>query len=191
MAKEGQLHAMKLEGFWADVGQPKDFLIGTSLYLNFLKKVSPENLAVGSSYEGNVLVHPTAIVGDNCKIGPNVVLGANVTVGSGVRLANCVLLQKASVRDNSWIKDSIVGWHSTVGRWSRLDNVTVLGEDVHIKDEVVIHGATILPHKVFVLMVECDTGHFGTQSSHVKIYSYGIMHKLSICACNFSTLFPI
>lgn len=28
MAKDGQLHAMELQGFWMDVGQPKDFLTG-------------------------------------------------------------------------------------------------------------------------------------------------------------------
>jgi NDP-sugar pyrophosphorylase family protein len=46
------------------------------------------------------------------------------------------------------VKDSIVGWHSSVGRWARLDNVTVLGEDVHVSDEVYVNGGSVLPHKV-------------------------------------------
>lgn len=29
MAKESQLYAFELSGFWMDVGQPKDFLTGT------------------------------------------------------------------------------------------------------------------------------------------------------------------
>jgi mannose-1-phosphate guanylyltransferase len=29
MAREGQLYAMELQGFWMDVGQPRDFLTGT------------------------------------------------------------------------------------------------------------------------------------------------------------------
>ena len=33
MAQSGELHAIPLAGFWADVGQPKDFLIGMDLYL--------------------------------------------------------------------------------------------------------------------------------------------------------------
>ena len=37
MAKDGDLHCMELEGFWMDVGQPKDFLTGMCLYLNFLR----------------------------------------------------------------------------------------------------------------------------------------------------------
>lgn len=31
MARDGQLHAMELQGFWMDVGQPKDFLTGNHL----------------------------------------------------------------------------------------------------------------------------------------------------------------
>lgn len=30
MAKEGELYAMELTGYWMDVGQPKDFLTGKS-----------------------------------------------------------------------------------------------------------------------------------------------------------------
>jgi NDP-sugar pyrophosphorylase family protein len=29
MAHEGQLYAMELQGFWMDVGQPRDFLTGS------------------------------------------------------------------------------------------------------------------------------------------------------------------
>lgn len=36
MAADGELHSMELEGFWMDVGQPRDFLLGTGLYLNSL-----------------------------------------------------------------------------------------------------------------------------------------------------------
>lgn len=45
------------------------------------------------------------------------------------------------------VKNSIVGWHSTVGRWSSLMNTSVLGEDVHIGDEYLLNGAKVLPHK--------------------------------------------
>lgn len=34
MAKEKQLYAFELSGFWMDIGQPKDFLTGTILYLS-------------------------------------------------------------------------------------------------------------------------------------------------------------
>ena len=45
------------------------------------------------------------------------------------------------------MKSTIVGWNSTVGRWARLENVTVLGDDVTIGDEIYCNGASVLPHK--------------------------------------------
>jgi mannose-1-phosphate guanylyltransferase len=148
MAKDGQLHATPLVGFWADVGQPKDFLTGTALYLNSLCQQKSAELATGDHVVGNVMIHPSVKLGPGCKIGPNVVIGANVTIGTGVRLSNTVLMAGVTVKDFCWIKDSIIGWHSSVGRWARLDATTVLGEDVHVKDEIFTNGATVLPHKV-------------------------------------------
>lgn len=38
MAESGQLYAMDLPGFWMDVGQPSDYLVGLSLRLESMKK---------------------------------------------------------------------------------------------------------------------------------------------------------
>ena len=35
----------------------------------------------------------------------------------------------------------------TVGRWVRMENVCVLGEDVNVKDEIYLNGGKVLPHK--------------------------------------------
>lgn len=43
-------------GFWMDVGQPKDFLLGSKLYLQFLRESFSDQLAVGNQFHGNVLV---------------------------------------------------------------------------------------------------------------------------------------
>ncbi|KAJ2336688.1 mannose-1-phosphate guanyltransferase [Coemansia sp. RSA 2681] len=160
MASDQQLHTFDLEGFWMDVGQPKDFLTGTCLYLSSVAKRNPELLAPASEEYvngGNVLVDPTARIGKGCKIGPNVTIGANVVIGDGVRLQRCVLMEATQVKDYAWIKNSIVGWHSSIGRWSRLDGVTVLGDDVHIGHELYINGASVLPHKSINTNV-CEPG---------------------------------
>ena len=34
-----------------------------------------------------------------------------------------------------------------VGRWVRMENTTVLGEDVIVKDELYVNGGQVLPHK--------------------------------------------
>lgn len=150
IVRDGQLHSFDLEGFWMDVGQPKDFLTGTCLYLSSLSKKGSKLLTPRSEpfvHGGNVLIDKTARIGRNCRIGPDVTIGPGVVIGDGVRLQRCVLLAGAKVKDHAWVKSTIVGWNSTVGRWARLENVTVLGDDVTIGDEVYVNGGSILPHK--------------------------------------------
>jgi mannose-1-phosphate guanylyltransferase len=154
---DGQLHSFDLDGFWMDVGQPKDFLSGTCLYLNSLNKRNPKMLVSHDApfvYGGNVMVHDTAKIGKNCRIGPNVVVGPGCVIGDGVRLQRCVLLEDSKVKDHAWIKSTIVGWRSSVGRWARLENVTVLGDDVTIGDEIYVNGGSVLPHKSIKANVE-------------------------------------
>ncbi|KAK7991850.1 mannose-1-phosphate guanyltransferase [Apiospora sp. TS-2023a] len=150
IVREGQLHSFDLEGFWMDVGQPKDFLTGTCLYLSSLAKKNPKLLVSPSEsyvYGGNVMVDPSAKIGKNCRIGPNVVIGPGCVIGDGVRLQRCTLLPNSKVKDHAWVKSTIVGWNSTVGKWARLENVTVLGDDVTIGDEIYVNGGSVLPHK--------------------------------------------
>ena len=99
MALAGELHATPLQGFWADVGQPKDFLTGTALYLGSLQKKDRQQMASGPHIQGNVMIDSTAKIGNNCKIGPNVVIGPGVTIGDGVRLANAVIMRGSTCRD--------------------------------------------------------------------------------------------
>jgi len=151
MAADRQLHCMDLDGFWMDVGQPKDYLSGMCLYLTHLSQQKSKLLTDVAATEwaqgGNVLVDPSAKIDPTAVIGPNVVIGANVVVGKGVRLQRCTVMEGARVKDHAWVKSTIVGWNSTVGRWARLENITVLGDDVNIKDEVYVNGASVLPHK--------------------------------------------
>ncbi|KAI9221268.1 mannose-1-phosphate guanyltransferase Mpg1 [Blastocladiella britannica] len=147
MAADGQLHAMDLDGFWMDVGQPRDFLTGIGLYLASIKRRHPDMLATGPHISGNVLIDPSVKIGSGCKLGPNVTIAEGVVIGDGVRIKNACVLKNSVVRDFGWIERSIIGWNSTVGRWARLEGVTVLGDDVSVADEIYINGGCILPHK--------------------------------------------
>eukprot|EP01095_Lingulamoeba_sp_RSL-Kostka_P014420 TRINITY_DN628_c0_g2_i1.p1 TRINITY_DN628_c0_g2~~TRINITY_DN628_c0_g2_i1.p1 ORF type:complete len:377 (-),score=139.18 TRINITY_DN628_c0_g2_i1:166-1296(-) len=164
MCDDGQLYSMVLPGFWMDVGQPKDFLTGMGLYLNHLLEKSQEdnNNENEDSFDENgnkvltkrtkniippVMIHETSVIGEDCLIGPNVTLGENCKIDNGVRLLNTTVLSGALIKNNSYIDRSIVGWHSVVGQWVRMENVSVLGEDVNIQNELFINGATVLPHK--------------------------------------------
>ncbi|GAA5948266.1 hypothetical protein JCM3765_001343 [Sporobolomyces pararoseus] len=151
IAKDRQLHAMDLEGFWMDVGQPKDYLTGTCLYLSHLTATKSAELTDPSQnpavVAGNVLIHPSATVDPSASIGPNVVIGPNCVVGKGARLQRCVLMENARVKDHAFLQSAIIGWNSTVGKWCRVEGITVLGDDVNVKDEVYVNGASVLPHK--------------------------------------------
>jgi len=148
MAKEGELYAMELKGFWMDVGQPKDFLAGMCKYLSSLKEKKDISLQKeNENFIGPVLIDPSAKIGKDCLIGPYVVIGPRVTIEDGARIKRTTIMEGCIIKSNSWINHSILGWHSTIGRWVRIDNVSVLGKDVTVADEIYINGGKILPHK--------------------------------------------
>lgn len=146
--EDKKLFAMVLPGFWMDVGQPRDYISGLHLYLDSLRQNAPEKLAVvGSSVIGNVIIDESARIGEGCLIGPDVCVGPDCVIESGVRLSQCTIMRGVRVKKHASISRSIIGWHSTVGQWARAENMTVLGEDVHISDEVYSNGGVVLPHK--------------------------------------------
>ena len=157
MAKDQELYCTTLEGFWMDVGQPKDYLSGMCLWLNSLQHKQPERLyksTRGSIVEkgqtqiiGPVMVDPTAKIGKDCKIGPNVVIGKNCVIEDGCRITKTTIMEGAKVCSHAWIDNCIIGWRSNVGMWTRMENVSVLGEDVAVNDEVYVNGGKVLPHK--------------------------------------------
>ncbi|OON18885.1 bacterial transferase hexapeptide repeat protein, partial [Opisthorchis viverrini] len=89
---------------------------------------------------------PTAKIGKDCRIGPNVTIGAHVIIEDGVRISNSAIFSRSVIRSHAWLNNCIVGWRSTVGRWVRIENMTVLGENVRVKDEIFLNGALVLPH---------------------------------------------
>ncbi|CAM1154068.1 GMPPB (predicted) [Pycnogonum litorale] len=147
MATDCQLYAYELNGFWMDVGQPKDFLTGMCLYLNSIRHKDPTILHQSSSTVGNVLLHPSAKIGKNCRIGPNVVIGPDVVIDDGVCIKRCTIMKDAHIKSHSWLESCIIGWKCIVGQWVRMESVSVLGEDVMVKDEIYVNGGKILPHK--------------------------------------------
>lgn len=66
IAADQQLHSYDLAGFWMDVGQPKDYISGTCLYLSHLTSQKSPILADPAQnkwvYGGNVLVDPVSFI---------------------------------------------------------------------------------------------------------------------------------
>ena len=144
------LHPCQLQvlpGYWMDIGQPKDYISGMCLHLASLRKRAPQRLATGAGIRGDVLIDPSAKIGEGCLIGPNVVIGPNCVVGPGARLAKTTLLSDVTVGSHACVVNAIIGWGCTVGKWSHVEGGAVLGEDVQLADEAAVNGAIILPHK--------------------------------------------
>lgn len=53
------------------------------LYLTSLRQKDPSRLYDGPGVVGNVLVDPTARIGNDCQIGPNVTIGPDVVIEDG------------------------------------------------------------------------------------------------------------
>ncbi|XP_060525918.1 mannose-1-phosphate guanyltransferase beta [Cylas formicarius] len=147
MAFDKQLFAFELQGFWMDIGQPKDFLTGTCLYLKHLRSTESKKLSEGPAILGNVLIDPSAKIGVNCRIGPNVVIGARVVIEDGVCIKRSTILHDTIIHSNSWLENCIIGWKCSIGQWVRMEGLTILGEDVIVKDELYVNGGQVLPHK--------------------------------------------
>eukprot|EP00850_Spirogloea_muscicola_P008055 SM000042S15322 [mRNA] locus=s42:355857:357932:+ [translate_table: standard] len=147
IAAENKLFAMVLPGFWMDVGQPRDYILGLRLYLDSLRKRFPDRLAHGGFITGNVLIDETAEIGEGCLLGPDVSVGPGCVIEPGVRLSRCTILRGVRVKKHACISGSIIGWHSRIGQWARIENMSVLGEDVSVLDEVYLNGGVVLPHK--------------------------------------------
>jgi len=130
-----------------DIGQPKDYLSGQTMYLQSQQEFKPESLAKGDNIKGNVLVDESASIDASALVGPNVVVGPGCKIGPGARVSNTTLLAGSSVGMSSYVDGSIVGWKSSIGKWCRVTNLAVIAEDVQVKDESCLVGTKILPHK--------------------------------------------
>lgn len=74
-------------------------------------------------------------------------IGKDCIIGEGNRLQHTAVLEGVEIANSNWFVKSIIGWHSRFGSWCRVQNVTVLGEDVAVSDGCYLNGAKILPHK--------------------------------------------
>ena len=80
------------------------------MYLDSLRQKKSSELATGPCIVGNVIVDPTAKIGENCRVGPNVTLGPGVVIEDGVCIKRCTVLKGAKIKQHSWLDSCIIGW---------------------------------------------------------------------------------
>ncbi|GMI76612.1 KONJAC 1 [Hibiscus trionum] len=167
-AGKKQLYTYETMDFWEQIKTPGMSLKCSALYLAQFRFTSPNLLASGDGTEsatiiGDVYIHPSAKVHPSAKIGPNVSISANARIGAGVRLISCIILDGVEISENAVVFHAIVGWKSSIGKWSRVQaegdynaklGITILGEAVAVEDEVVVTNSIVLPHKTLNVSVQ-------------------------------------
>ncbi|URE16289.1 mannose-1-phosphate guanyltransferase [Musa troglodytarum] len=183
LAGKKQLYTYETLDFWEQIKTPGISLRCSALYLAQYRHISPHLLATGNGSKsptiiGDVYIHPSA------KIGPNVSISANARIGAGVRLISCIILDDVEIKENAVVMHAIVGWKSSIGRWSRVQvsfillslhshlplpfleckqkpgdynaklGITILGEAVAVEDEVVVVNSIVLPNKTLNVSVQ-------------------------------------
>ncbi|KFK33178.1 gdp-mannose pyrophosphorylase [Arabis alpina] len=171
LAGKKQLYTYENKDFWEQIKTPGKSLKCSALYLAQFRETSPHLLASGDGTNkkpmivGDVYIHPSVKLHPTAKIGPNVSISANVRVGPGVRLINCIILDDVEIKENAVVINSIIGWKSSIGKWSRVqasgeDNerlgITILGEAVTVEDEVAVIGSIVLQNKTLNVSVQED-----------------------------------
>jgi mannose-1-phosphate guanylyltransferase len=178
LAGKGCIYVFETSDFWCQIKDPSAALQCSRLYLEHFMSSRPGLLAssapklsthigrVPSSgqFSGSVgvaskrltivdpvYIHPTAKVDPAAKIGPNVSIGAGVVIGPGARLKDCIVLEDVRVADHAVIRESIVGWGSSIGYWARVqgseEKPCIFGAGVTASPEIIVSGSTVLPHK--------------------------------------------
>ncbi|XP_059643720.1 uncharacterized protein LOC132285547 [Cornus florida] len=168
LAGKKQLYTYETMDFWEQIKTPGMSLKCSALYLAQFRFTSPHLLASGdgtksATITGDVYIHPSAKVHPTAKIGPDVSISANVRVGAGVRLISCIILDDVDIKENAVVMHAIVGWKSSLGKWSRVQaegdyntklGITILGEAVTVEDEVVVINSIVLPNKTLNVSVQ-------------------------------------
>lgn len=170
------LFSYETRDFWRQIKSASATVSANRIYLENYGKNEPALLASASNTSGPkiispVFIHPSAKVDPTAVLGPNVTIDANCVIGEGVRIKESVILPGVRIKDNACVIDSIIGWNSTIGTWSRVEgspvssnfedeiitqngvkkpSVTILSGDIHVFDEKCIRNCIVLPHKDLV-----------------------------------------
>lgn len=121
----GDLRAVRLEGYWTDVGAPERYLEASWDVLEGRVETGVRPTGPG------VQVAADAVVARAATIGPRAVIGAGCRVGEGAEVRGSVLLAGSSVGEGARVRDSILAPGAEVAAGAELEGV-VAGPDERV-----------------------------------------------------------
>ncbi len=75
------------------------------------------------------------------------VIGKGCKIGKGCRLKDCTLIGNTIIGDGVYLEATIVSYRCKIGNWARVEGLTVLAEDVVVKEDVRVTECMVLSHK--------------------------------------------
>ncbi|KAF2193387.1 nucleotide-diphospho-sugar transferase [Zopfia rhizophila CBS 207.26] len=169
IADSRQFFVLETKDFWRQIKTAGSAVPANALYLMKAFQSGSEELATPSAnIIPPVYIHPSAQVDPTAKLGPNVSIGPRVHVGAGVRIKESIVLEDSELKHDSCVMYTIVGWHSKIGAWARVEgtptpitshttsiikngvkvqSITILGKECGVGDEVHVQNCVCLPYK--------------------------------------------
>lgn len=86
------------------------------------------HLGEGSAILPGVVIEGNVVIGENCKIGPNAYIRGNTSIGNNCRIGNAVEIKNSVIYHNtmishlSFVGDSVIGSHVTLGAGTIVSN---------------------------------------------------------------------
>jgi NDP-sugar pyrophosphorylase family protein len=118
---KGKIYGYEIEAdnFWADVGQPEEYMKAMEWMLKKAKRdvFIGENVEInGSGIAGPTVIGDSVVVEEGCSVGPNAVLFEDVYIGKNSSLEQCFIGERTSTEENASIKDAIIGANCELGK---------------------------------------------------------------------------
>ena len=200
LADEKKFFVLETRDFWRQIKTAGSAVPANALYLTKAFQNQSEELTPPSAtILPPVYIHPTAQVDPTAKLGPNVSIGPRAVIGKGVRIKESIILEDATIKHDACILHSIIGWSSKIGAWARVEgspipiashettivkngvrvqNITILGKECGVGDEVHVSSCLVLPHKELKRVsfndclrgnMNCDANSFTCRMSQMKL----------------------
>ncbi|GAV02460.1 hypothetical protein RvY_13023 [Ramazzottius varieornatus] len=168
-------------GWWSQIKTAGAAIYANRHCLKLYHKMHPERLAKNVDKDspliiGDAVIDPTAKIHPSAVIGPNVSILPHVVIGSGTRIRDSIILSDVHIEDNCCILNSVIGWGSTIGSWTRIEgtpndpnpdkpfaklehlplfsekgflnpSATILGAKVSVPAELLVLNSIVLPNK--------------------------------------------
>ncbi len=140
-----------IQGWWKDVGLPKDLILASELLIRRLPARLDGNIDGETTMEGTVIVEDGAqirrsqlqgpcIIGrdahvEDSDVGPNVVIGAAAAIRDS-QIGDSIVMDESSVQGIHGLRDSIVGRRSRVQASSNDSHTVLVGDDCAVALQV-------------------------------------------------------